>query len=654
MFAQSFEESLDLKTEYNVSTERYEVYARADVDYNGADLNVSQISLVFPEDVLSSDLTIMSSAPTNSSWMMNNVVNSPMADSVHNFISFLNFGGTIAVPVNTWLLLFEVEHPDGCLSNTRLYDREIDPGPVAPGMNNTPFDIFLTFTINGMFTEVFRSVVTGTTQIVFVDQSATGTGTGNSWSNAYTELSDALTNTNCWTEEIWVAEGTYLPTTGTNRTAAFRLTNGIQIYGGFIGGEDDRRARLGQANLTILSGNIGNNAIFGDNSFNVVEVRNAGAERIVIDGFRVTQGNANAGSPNRRKRGGGIYVARSNVDVKNCNVINNYCEDNGGGIYAFRSEISIENCTSNNNTAGLNGGGIFINRCDADLRDITANGNLAVNIGGGIFFGRTNMNVLNLTLSQNDADQGGGLYATRSSGDIVQALMTENAASNAGNAIQINNCNPLRLINSTIADNFGAGLATVQVSNNTTRLSILNSILWNEGSEISAPTATVNAAFSNIQGGFAGANVFDTDPLFNAFGDYRLSDLSPLIDVAADFYLPAEVMTDLGGEERFVVLLDIGAYENQTGGGQIRKSKSEIEMVYSVFPNPTTDYVNMKFETSSIDRNFYILDQIGRMVIQGEASSVSQELNVQQLAKGNYFIVVEEGDVIHSNILVKI
>ena len=76
--------------------------------------------------------------------------------------------------------------------------------------------------------------------LCFVKADATSPGTGVSWGEAFPDLQSALANIECM--EIWVAAGTYKPTTGTDRTATFPLKNGVSVYGGFAGTE----TQLGQ------------------------------------------------------------------------------------------------------------------------------------------------------------------------------------------------------------------------------------------------------------------------------------------------------------------------------------------------------------------------------------------------------------------------
>ena len=67
--------------------------------------------------------------------------------------------------------------------------------------------------------------------IIYVDVDATGANNGSSWTNAYTSLHDALTNTTTSGAEIWIAEGTYTPF---NASTPFLNQYGVNIFGGFV------------------------------------------------------------------------------------------------------------------------------------------------------------------------------------------------------------------------------------------------------------------------------------------------------------------------------------------------------------------------------------------------------------------------------------
>jgi hypothetical protein len=70
---------------------------------------------------------------------------------------------------------------------------------------------------------------------IFVDLNAPGPAhDGLSWGSAFTDLQLALQSA-ISRDEIRIADGTYRPTSGTDRAISFQLRNGIAINGGFAG-----------------------------------------------------------------------------------------------------------------------------------------------------------------------------------------------------------------------------------------------------------------------------------------------------------------------------------------------------------------------------------------------------------------------------------
>ena len=117
----------------------------------------------------------------------------------------------------------------------------------------------------------------------YVDADASGAGDGSSWADAWPSLASALAAVPSGSE-VWVAEGTYKPTTGTDRKARFVLPSRAKLYGGFSGAETKRSERDWIKHRTVLSGEIGNQSSQTDNSPMLV----LGAKGAVLDGFVLT------------------------------------------------------------------------------------------------------------------------------------------------------------------------------------------------------------------------------------------------------------------------------------------------------------------------------------------------------------------------------
>ena len=204
--------------------------------------------------------------------------------------------------------------------------------------------------------------------IIHVNQNANGTNSGSSWTDAFVNLQDAITQADSNTM-IWIAEGIYFPTNTNDRTISFLLKNGVQMYGGFEGNENNLAERDFVNNPTTLSGDIGITGDSTDNSYHVVY--SIGTDSTAkIDGFIIRDGQArhdNIVSP--FNFGGGIQLAIdeehsfTNPVISNNRFIHNTTRFYGGAINCSSSDFGmarplITNCYFRDNSAWI-GGGIY-------------------------------------------------------------------------------------------------------------------------------------------------------------------------------------------------------------------------------------------------------------------------------------------------------
>jgi len=280
--------------------------------------------------------------------------------------------------------------------------------------------------------------------LYYVDSSATGTNDGSSWTNAFSNLQEAL-NTAYNGDQIWVAAGTYFPyseemgetaSSGKNgktmspaitpRDYYFEIPSGVAVYGGFNGTETalDERDNI-KGNPTILSGDIQQDNIYTNNSYNVVVIEDADSTTI-LDGFTIKHGYADGSPYSNKMCGGGLTVRNSEPKVHNCTITDNYAELTGSGLqisaedYNESIEINPEfyNCYITNN---YNVGGIQIRAASQDVNNPTfincvISGNYSKGTGGGIKMEShtdqsCRLTIINSTISGNRAKwTGGGIY----------------------------------------------------------------------------------------------------------------------------------------------------------------------------------------------------------------------------------------------------
>ncbi|NVK65225.1 MAG: T9SS type A sorting domain-containing protein [Flavobacteriales bacterium] len=413
---------------------------------------------------------------------------------------------------------------------------------------------------------------------IYVDQNATGANDGTDWTNAFVDLQDAI-GLSSFGDEIWVAQGTYKPTSGTTQNVYFTIKNGTQVYGGFAGGETLLSQRDVETNTTILSGEIGSGAAF-DNSIIIVYFNNV-ANQTRLDGFTITGAYNNS---TVSAYGGGAKVVGSSPTIANCKFIGNYAEEGGGAInHSVSGILTLEDCVFDGNIGNTYGGGA--------LRLYSG----TVNISGCYF-------------KSNQSDTyGGAIFIYGATVSISNSVFAGNISQTSGSAIRVADVGTLHLSNSLVVGNYtnATGTITTSTFSNTSAHSIRNCTIAHNKQDNSSGSSTNSAVALNdeatvtnsiIYGNIStnqvlstglnfsynitqastnnatGSNVLLVDPQFvlpgNALSapfdtvgvNYQLGILSEGID--AGLNANASGTSDLAGGPRIHnSIVDLGAYE---------------------------------------------------------------------------------------------
>lgn len=448
--------------------------------------------------------------------------------------------------------------------------------------------------------------------IIYVDASANQTPhDGSSWCHAYLELYEALAAAGSDTV-IRVANGTYLPDSsglGDPREATFQLANGVTIEGGYAGCNDGGDLRDIELYETTLSGDISTPGAPSDNCYHVV-TGSATDGTAVLDGFTVTDGNANGSWP--RDTGGGMYNSSGSPTLTNCAFTGNLATNNGAGIRnSSNSSPTLTGCTFSGNSAP-SGAGMYNNDSGPTLTDCTFSGNSAdhgagmlndhdssptltdctfagnsATVGGGGLYNWINSNptlvncafiansavawaggmydressptLTNCTFVGNSTDgEGGGMYIDRGSSILANCIFSGNSADTGGGMYMWFDSNAT-LTNCTFATNSapnGRVMACDSLPEQVpSTVEMTNCILWDGGDEIwNNDDSTITITCSNVQGGtgepWFGEGCIDADPLLAA-SDLHLKPGSPCLDAGNNAAVPPGVATDLHGLPRF-------------------------------------------------------------------------------------------------------
>ena len=416
-------------------------------------------------------------------------------------------------------------------------------------------------------------------------------GDGLEWESAFNNLADAIKAAYV-SDQIWVMKGTYYPDEGcsdNNSACTFDIPEGVKVYGGFAGTEDNLVDRDWEENETILSGDIDGNDqdlnIEGTNARHVVTF-NGVSEATLLDGFTITAGNAE-GPVSGMKDGGGIYNIDGSPQIANCTITGNSASSMGGGMFNSTSynvrgvfaNPTLTNCTISSNKAPK-GAGMYnqsnkgTEGASPILTNCTISGNFSSYWGGGVYHesnsGQSKIEFINCTITGNVATHKGGGVLLSARYATITPVFT--------------NC--------TISGNKGGGIVTYQYKRNSyITPTFTNSIVWGnfpDGEQISSEGSRntkgimTNPIFShsNIQNyaglpaGNIGINPED-NPQFvtplveseepSVGGDFHLQEESPAIN-AGDNSVWAEQpgAEDIEGNSRISDdVVDMGAYESK-------------------------------------------------------------------------------------------
>lgn len=414
-------------------------------------------------------------------------------------------------------------------------------------------------------------VLAGGLPVIHVDASAAAGGDGASWGSAFADLQDALDAADAMggTAQVWVASGIYTPGSGsTDRASTFELIDGIELYGGFAGGESSIEQRDPIANEAVLSGDLGTPGVSSDNAYHVVTFDDF-LSHCVIDGFVVEHGAATGSGDDAR--GGGIFVKFASIDVRSCVFFANDAEESGGAIHAGTiAKAHVEDClflansaqtggavhmtdggsiegsafdgnsgdfggalavccasvtisdTSFRNNFGNLGGAVFSSSADLLARRCDFFGNAAIQGGGAYLAGSGEKRLLSCRLGDNVANEGGAVWNSASL-EMTNCQVVRNMSLTFGGGLFASAGNDLAMTNSTVVANecffTGAGVYVGQGV-----AAIANSILWdNEDSNGKVESAQVrttslssaSVVYSNISGWEGqGEGNFEADPMF--------------------------------------------------------------------------------------------------------------------------------------------
>jgi hypothetical protein len=466
-------------------------------------------------------------------------------------------------------------------------------------------------------------------QVSYVNSNATGDNNGTSWENAWIDLKIAIDETDAG--EIWVTEGTYYPTTGTDREAFFDLQPNVNLFGGFpASGNPTWEQRDWKIYPAILSGDLGVANDTSDNSFHIMELVSWNAFDNTIDGFVFTQANSDYSA------GGidisGLFDFDSKVTIRNCTFRENYADYEGAGIDCSWTTLIIENCIFENNYSGYEGAAIsfFADHFSTDEVELICTNSIFRNnyakYSGGALDTRGNNTFYNCLFENNFAEYEGGALSHFRDGKVkaVNCTFVGNETLGDGSVLDIFSWEDTVTIDATFAncifdENIGNGLFTK--GGEVDSITVYNSLMGN-----CPPDAFCEAG-----------NIFGVSPDFESTDDYHLLPNSPCVNAGNNSFLPADILTDLDGNERIMEnIVDLGAYEYGVTGTVATSEASPMN--FSIFPNPAHGSFFIKTDGNPVEAR--LINTHGQLLKSWRIKDNIELVNVEGIPSGLYLISI--------------
>ena len=492
----------------------------------------------------------------------------------------------------------------------------------------------------------------------YVKSTATGTGDGSSWTNAFTDLQAAI-DVAVKGDVICVAAGTYLPTHRHDgdslRHSTFYIDKDITLLGGFSGEpgtEGTLAGRDPKVNETILSGDLGVQGDTIDNAFHVVFIDHV-TDTMRLDGFIITGGN-NFGGAGLETYGAGMYIDAEaglcSPVIANCTIHDNHSDQGGGGITVYAeftgmSKPSFLNCHIIRNVAGGGGGMQGL---------VDGGGMLCPTLSGCFFQGNTARTAQGSAISLI-------VHSSTSVAQMINCVVTGNHAP-FSSAFEIfltgtGQAQP-NIINSVFSGNNNGSLRVSSIGTEMSNVEVRNSIFCNNGfgHGLKTNNADANVTNSIMENGFFGDGNLSMDPLFveqpsaqgtpHTDGDVHLQPGSPAIDAGDNGAMPEDILVDADGLPRFVDVssgnpggvIDIGAFEYQ----QAITSTTPVfkNMDWGIYPNPAISAITITLPQSEANYECSLWSSGGTKLLQQEAAAGSKAIDFRtaHLPAGVYYV----------------